>query len=150
MRKRRLSGRFRRISKDFPEEKQSFHFQKVVEEIAESFRGRMKERKDFDLNYSLDELEFLDKFFESLRGKDDQETRETVVLLGCYFGELLRRNIGGKYEYDEVYDGLKLQCEGVSCFPMLHLKKAFPTRETGVMQSLCFAFARKVSEKRGG
>ncbi|MCX7704340.1 MAG: hypothetical protein N2234_09665 [Planctomycetota bacterium] len=146
MKRRRLSGRIKRISRTTPEEKRSFQYEKVVKEMAESFRRRMKEQNDVNLTYSLDELDFLDKFFESLREKNEEETKETVLLLGCYFSELLRHNIGGSYEYDEVYNSLKLQCEGVSCFPLLHLKKALTTRETQTMQTFCFAFAKKVSD----
>lgn len=148
MARRRISRRIRRVSKTPSEKKGEFHYRKVVGQMAENFRKRIREQRGTPLNYSLDELEFLDRYLQELRRKDEEETRETLLLLGNYFAEVLRRNIGGEYKYDTIYEELKLQCEGISCFPLLHVRNAVSMKETQPLQKFCFAFARKVSERR--
>lgn len=148
MTRRRISRRIRRTSKVASKDRSEFHYRKIVGQMAENFRRRIREQKRRELNYSLGEIEFLDKYIQELKKKDEEERREEVLLLGNYFAELLRRNIGGEYEYDRVYEELKLRCEGVSCFPLLHVRKAITVKDTQPLQTFSFAFARKVSEKR--
>lgn len=112
---------------------------------AELFRKRIKVIKNVVLRYRFDDLEFLDNHLEELRKRG--ANRQVLLMMGAYFAEVLRRNIGGVYEFDEMRGDIALKCRGVKCFPVKKVLAAYGSQEEYPLQNYCFAFARRVAEE---
>jgi len=115
-----------------------------VVKTAELFRKRMKVLKGVVLRYCFDDIEFLDEYLEELRQKG--ANKQVLTMMGAYFAEVLRRNIGGVYEFDKVRQELALRCGGVKCFPLMKVRRAYAAQEDAPLQNYCFAFARGVAK----
>jgi hypothetical protein len=73
--------------------------------LAETFR----EITNPALNYTRESLPFLEVFVEQCRqsGKPVNDFAETLFCLGCYFGQVIARNLGAKWLVaEEVLGGL--------------------------------------------
>ena len=114
-----------------------------IRKAADLFRRRTKVLKGVVLRYQLDDLGFLDDYLEELRERGAH--RQVLFMMGAYFAEVLRRNIGGTYEFDEVRQELVLKCGGVKCFPISKVLKAYGSQEEAPLQHYGFAFAREVA-----
>jgi len=108
------------------------------------FRRNMKMLKGVVLRYCFDDVEFLDGYLEELR--QEGANKRVLTMLGAYFAEVLRRNIGGSYQFDKVRRELALVCGGVKCFPIMKVRQAFAAQENTPLQNYCFAFARVVAK----
>lgn len=116
----------------------------AVVRAAEAFRRNIKILKGVVLRYCFDDVEFLDGYLEELR--QEGASKQVLTMMGAYFAEVLRRNIGGTYEFDKVRRELALICGGVKCFPIMKVHQAYATQENTPLQNYCFAFARVVAK----
>ena len=116
-----------------------------IQKAAELFRKRLKVLKGVVLQYRLDDLEILDEHVDELRQRG--ANRQVLLMLGAYFAEILRRNIGGVYEFDEVRQELALKCGGVKCYPIKKVLNAYGTQEKNPLQNYCFMFAKEAAKE---
>jgi len=115
-----------------------------VVRTAELFRKRIWVLSGVALRYCFDDIEFLDEYLEELRQKG--ASKQVLTMMGAYFAEVLRRNIGGVYEFDKVRQELALVYGGVKCFPIMKVRRAYAAQEDAPLQNYCFAFARGVAK----
>ena len=111
--------------------------------LVESFRKRY----GIKLEYKMDEVRVLDRELEK-NYEENTLVAEEIVWLGYYLGELLRRNVGGEYEFREDPGVLVLKCMEIVAFPILKIRKALQDKRHGALESYVFLFAKKVSDKK--
>ncbi|MET4084202.1 hypothetical protein ABIB40_004176 [Pedobacter sp. UYP30] len=55
------------------------------------------EQQGYNLNYSLESLEDLEDYFKK---NSIDENSDDIESIACYFGEVVRKNIGGRWDCD--------------------------------------------------
>src|SRR5688572_23776947 len=65
--------------------------------FAEQFRSSVKAIENIDLDYSVKNLEYVDKFLQGFReeGLTVNEFAETIFVAGCFVGQVMVSNNGG-------------------------------------------------------
>ena len=131
-----------------------------VRERAERFREWYESRFEEKLPYSMDSVRKLDfLLYRNRRGETLSE--ESVFLMQSFFSEILRRNLGGKYELDSKkkqvlvnFGGLKAWSDEKILRAIKNLerdgipKNAYSLKTHGPLESYLFNIARKVSAIR--
>ena len=106
---------------------------KLAEEMAANARDAVdlsKTRFQVDLDYTVDSLQLLEQLFDRVQySMPDPESTETTGLLtrlwGGYFGEVMRRHLGGEWLLwkDEHGRAIALQVGRATIFPLNKVKK---------------------------
>ncbi len=99
------------------------HAPDVIEDLALGAFRLVKEKLDFELDFTPDTLPVLDHYLTELLKEDEGEPDEKVVSLvgpcaGAYFGEVVRRALGDlRWHCPEDYEGWRIEAADVFlCF----------------------------------
>jgi hypothetical protein len=114
---------------------------------ADAFMKDYNEKNPDKLTFDMDDVHLLDRMLEA----DYEEcklTQDEITRMGLYYAELMRRNIGGIYQYVQEKKTISLRCEGIVAFPVLRVLKALKEKRSAALEAYLFTFARLVSEKR--
>lgn len=81
--------------------------------FAEQFREAVQSNENLDLDFSVDTLNFTDNFLQRFRdeGLTVNDFAETIFCAGCYIGQVMVHNNGGKWIKQEdanLPDGVKM------------------------------------------
>ena len=114
---------------------------------AEKFVEDFQKRHDIKLKYNMDDVRLLDSELQR-NYESNTLTSEEIVCMGYYLGEILRRNVGGDYEFREDQNVVVLKCLEIAAFPILKIKKALKEKRKGALEAYVFLFAKKVSDKK--
>ena len=149
MARRKLNKRRRVTSgiKKLKSDKKSGKYLQAAKTAADKYVKDFKERYGITLNYSMDDVRILDRELQK-NYEDNTLTAEETVAIGYYLGELLRRNVGGEYEFREDPGVLVIKCLEIAAFPILKIQKALKDRRHGALEAYVFLYAKKVSNKR--
>lgn len=128
-------------------DKQSGKYLEAAKIAADKFVKDFQRRHDRKLDYNMDDVRVLDRELEK-NYESSTLTREEIVQTGYYLGELLRRNVGGKYEFREDPGVLVLKCMDIAVFPILKVQKALQEKRPGALEAYAFLYAKKVSDKK--
>jgi hypothetical protein len=133
-----------------------------AEEGAEEFRRLFEKRCGRPLPVSMDSVRELDHlvYREAMRGV---LTGEGKRLIAVFFGEVLRRGFGGRYERDARRGTVALRIGSMRAYPALRVERAIENmRESGVgadaftpgkigpLEGYMFNLGRRLSEGKGG
>ncbi|BBB68765.1 hypothetical protein UNDYM_4512 [Undibacterium sp. YM2] len=126
---RRQNRRWVEIKTDIEElkvlELEVAKFQAWAIDRAESFREICKEHKQIDLSYELESVRWTDEYINYLRKLGNDDLIGTLwQLIGCFLGECLRRNLGGKWIKHYGSPGIRLE-NGNIAFPWTKVVKQF-------------------------
>jgi hypothetical protein len=71
--------------------------------FAKQFQDAVKANEGIDLDFSVETLVFTDKFLQSFREKAllVNDFAETIFVVGCYVGQVMVHNKGGKWIKEE-------------------------------------------------
>ncbi len=116
---------------------------KAASKFAEDYERRYGRK----LEYSMDDVRVLDAELEK-NYEENTLTPEELVYMGYYLGEILRRNVGGNYEFREDPGVLVIKCMEIAAFPILKVQKALKEKRPGALEAYVFLFAKKVSDKK--
>src|SRR5690242_15429273 len=83
---------------------------------AESCVSAVKNVDNIDLDYSVESLRVLDRLIEQFRadGTTSEQIGETLYAFGCYVGEVVVRNAGGRW-----VDSSHMPLAGPGGFPLV-------------------------------
>ena len=127
--------------------KKSGKYLETAKIAAEKLVKDFREHHDIVLEYNMDDVRILDRELER-NYENNTLTSEEIVSMGYYLGEILRRNVGGEYEFREEQSVVVLKCLEIAAFPILKIKKALEEKRKGALEAYVFLFARKVSDKK--
>jgi hypothetical protein len=127
--------------------KGSGQYTEMAKIASERFVEEFKKHHDINLKYSMDDVRLLDAELER-NYESNTLTSEEIVCIGYYLGELLRRNVGGEYEFREDPGVLVLKCLDIAVFPILKVQRALEEKRPGALEAYVFLYAKKVSDKR--
>ncbi len=142
-RRQRVSSGIRKLKSG----RKSGKYLQAAKTAAAKFVEDYKERYGLKLKYSMDDVRILDRELEK-NYKANTLTPEEMVSMGYYLGELLRRNVGGEYEFREDPGVLVIKCLDIAAFPILKIQKALKDKRHGALEAYVFLYAKKVSDKR--
>lgn len=142
-RRQRVSSGIRKLKSG----RKSGKYLQAAKTAAAKFVEAYKERYDVTLKYSMDDVRTLDRELEK-NYEENTLTPEEIVSMGYYLGELLRRNVGGEYEFREDPGVLVIKCLDIAAFPILKIQKALRDKRHGSLEAYVFLYAKKVSDKR--
>lgn len=128
-------------------EKKSGKYLDAAKIAARKLIKTYQERYGIELDYGMDDVRVLDRELEK-NFEENTLTHEEVVSMGYYLSEVLRRNVGGYYEYREDPGVLVLKCADIAVFPILKIHKILEEKRPGALEAYVFHFARKVSGKK--
>jgi hypothetical protein len=120
---------------------------KTAKIAADKLVKNFESRYGIKLEYKMDDVRSLDRELEK-NYESNTLTPEEIVWMGYYLGELLRRNVGGEYEFREDPGVLVLKCLNIVAFPILKMQKALHEKRPRALESYVFLFAKKVSDKK--
>ena len=86
---------------------------------SEKFVKDCRKRYGFEVKYEMDDIRLLDRKRER-NFEENKLTREDLVSMGYYLAEVLRRNVGGYYEYREDPGVLVLKCADIAVIGVLN------------------------------
>jgi hypothetical protein len=141
--RRRLGEGLRKLKSG---KKQSSYLE-TARVAAGKFVKEYKETHGVKLEYNMDDVRLLDRLLER-NYEDNTLTSEEIVCIGYYLGELLRRNVGGEYEFREDPGVLVIKCLEIVAFPILKVQKALQEKRPGALEAYVFLYAKKVSDKK--
>jgi len=147
--KRRYGGRRKVVQRPrrTRASKKSNQYLREAQQAAERFVKIYEKRHRVRLTYDMNDVGLLDKELEKNYEKNTLTPDETVCM-GYYLGELLRRNVGGKYEFRKDYNAVALKCLDIVAFPILKVQKALEDKNPAALESYAYVYAKKVSDKR--
>jgi hypothetical protein len=114
---------------------------------ANAFMKDYNEKNPYKLRFDMDDVHFLDRMLEA-NYEECKLTQDQITKMGSYYAELMRRNIGGTYQYVQEKKTISLRCEGIVAFPVLRILKALREKKRAALEAYLFTFARLVSERR--
>jgi len=83
-----------------------------VESVAENVPKLCKQLFNIELDFSVDSVELLGKVIDSFPQAESSEMieklNEPLVAIGCYVGEVIRRNFGGKWQDTSTVNGFPI------------------------------------------
>ncbi|QQR92509.1 MAG: hypothetical protein IPJ89_05175 [Candidatus Iainarchaeum archaeon] len=83
----------------------------IIRNVAGLFVDELRRHK-VNLDYSIDSLELVDKWILAQRASGSMN-KDIVVLAGCYLGEVIVRNLNGKWEFGFAGEyGLQVDIKG--------------------------------------
>lgn len=125
----------------------SSRYLEAAKVAARKYVEDFEEHHDVKLQYAMDEVRILDAQLER-NYESNTLTSEEILCMGYYLGELLRRNVGGEYEFREDPGVLVLKCLDIAVFPILKIQKALEEKRRGALEAYVFLYAKKVSDKK--
>jgi hypothetical protein len=140
--RQRVAAGLRKLKSD----KASGGYVEAATKAAERFARDYERRHGVKLEYSMDDVRILDTELEK-NYEQNTLTPEELVYMGYYLGEILRRNVGGNYEFREDPGVLVIKCLEIAAFPILKVQKALKEKKPGALEAYVFLFAKKVSDK---
>ena len=141
--RKRVAAGLRKLKSD----KNAGGYIEAATKAAERFAKDYERRYGRKLEYSMDDVRVLDAELEK-NYEDNTLTPEELVYMGYYLGEILRRNVGGNYEFREDPGVLVIKCLEIAAFPILKVQKALKEKRSGALEAYVFLFAKKVSDKK--
>lgn len=141
--RKRVAAGLRKLKSD----KGSGGYVEAATKAAERFARDYERRYNRKLSCSMDDVRVLDAELEK-NYEENTLTPEELVYMGYYLGEILRRNVGGEYEFREEPGVLVIKCLEIAAFPILKVQKALEEKRPGALEAYVFLFAKKVSDKR--
>jgi len=141
--RKRVAAGLRKLKLD----KSSGGYVEAAKKAAERFASDYERRYGRKLEYSMDDVRVLDTELEK-NYEENTLTPEELVYMGYYLGEILRRNVGGTYEFREDPGVLVIKCLEIAAFPILKVQKALKEKRPGALEAYVFLFAKKVSDKK--
>ena len=127
--------------------KKSSKYTETAKAAAEKFVKDYEKKHEVKLEYSMDDVRILDRELEK-NFENNTLTTEEIVCMGYFLGEILRRNVGGDYEFREEQNVVALKCLEIAAFPILKIKKALEEKRKGSLEGYVFLYAKKVSDKK--
>ena len=103
--RKRVAAGLRKLKSD----KGSGGYVEAATKAAERFAEDYERRYGRKLEYSMDDVRILDAELEK-NYEQNTLTPEELVYMGYYLGEILRRNVGGDYEFREDPGVLVIKC----------------------------------------
>ena len=80
--------------------------------VAENVPMHCKNLFNVDLDFSVEGVEHLEGIIESFPHSDNpamlEELSEPLVAMGCYVGEVIRRNFGGEWQDTSTVNGFQI------------------------------------------
>jgi hypothetical protein len=147
---KRRAGKRKRVAQGLRKLKsaaKSGGYVETAKKAAERFVEDYKRRYGLQLKYSMDDVRAIDAELKK-NYEENTLTNEELVYMGYFLGEILRRNVGGDYEFREDPGVLVLKCMEIAAFPILKVQKALQDKRAGALEAYVFLFAKKVSDKK--
>lgn len=98
-----------------------------VKKRADIFRGIIRDRERFQLEFDHAGVQWLDGFIIYLRGRNYDPALQEIA--GCYFGECIRHTFGGEWSLHQEYGLMITISECLRLFPLNKTSKHFESGE---------------------